>query len=101
MERFNFDAIILTPNDNVGTSIKTLKKNTEIILKLEEQLISFIIKDNIKLCHKFSLIQIRRGDKIFKYGEIIGVAIDDIGQGNLVHTHNIQSLYHNDKEFLN
>ena len=101
MERLNFDAIILKTNDNVGTSIKTLKKNTEIILKLEEQLISFIIKDNIKLCHKFSLIQIRRGDNIFKYGEIIGVAIDDIDQGNLVHTHNIQSLYHNDKEFLN
>ena len=37
MERLNFDAIILKPNDNVGTSIKTLKKNTEIILKLEEQ----------------------------------------------------------------
>ena len=25
MERLNFDAIILKPNDNVGTSIKTLK----------------------------------------------------------------------------
>ena len=101
MERLNFDAIILKPNDNVGTSTKTLKKNTEIILKLDEKLTSFVIKDDIKLCHKFSLIQIRRGDKIFKYGEIIGVAIDDIDQGNLVHTHNIQSLYHNDKVFLN
>ena len=100
MERLNFDAIILKPNDNVGTSIKTLKKNTEIILKLEEQLISFIIKDNIKLCHKFSLSKIRKGDKIIKYGEIIGVAIDDIQSGNLVHIHNIQSLHHNSKEFL-
>ena len=101
MEKFDFDAIILKPNDNVGTAIRPLKRYTEIILKLEKQLINFVIKDNIKLCHKFSLIQIKRGDKIFKYGEIIGVAIDDIDQGNLVHTHNIQSLYHNDKEFLN
>ena len=101
MEKFDFDAIILKPNDNVGTAIRPLKKYTEIILKLENQLINFSIKDNIKLCHKFSLIRIKRGDKIFKYGEIIGVAIDDIDQGNLVHTHNIQSLYHNDKEFLN
>ena len=99
MERLDFDAIILTLNDNVGTSIKSLKNNTKIILKLEEELTSFVIKDDIKLCHKFSLIQIRRGDKIFKYGEVIGVAIDDIDQGNLVHTHNIQSLYHNDQEF--
>ena len=99
MERLDFDAIILKLNDNVGTSIKSLKNNTKIILKLEEELTSFVIKDDIKLCHKFSLIQIRRGDKIFKYGEVIGVAIDDIDQGNLVHTHNIQSLYHNDQEF--
>ena len=101
MEKFDFDAIILKPNDNVGTAIRPLKRYTEIILKLKKQLINFEIKDNIKLCHKFSLIQIKRGDKIFKYGEIIGVAINDIDQGNLVHTHNIQSLYHNDKEFLN
>ena len=60
MEKFDFDAIILKPNDNVGTSIKPLKRNTEIILKLEKQLINFVIKENIKLCHKFSLSKIRR-----------------------------------------
>ena len=100
MEKFDFDAIILKPKDNVGTSIKPLKRNTEIILKLEKQLINFVIKENIKLCHKFSLSKIKRGDKIIKYGEIIGVAIDDIQSGNLVHIQNIQSLHHNAKEFL-
>ena len=100
MKKFDFDAIILKPKDNVGTSIKPLKRNTEIILKLEKQLINFVIKENIKLCHKFSLSKIRKGDKIIKYGEIIGVAIDDIQSGNLVHIHNIQSLHHNSKEFL-
>ena len=100
MEKFDFDAIILKPNDNVGTSIKPLKRNTEIILKLEKQLINFVIKENIKLCHKFSLSKIRKGDKIIKYGEIIGVANDDIQSGKLVHIHNIQSLHHNAKEFL-
>ena len=100
MEKFDFDAIILKPNDNVGTSIKPLKRNTEIILKLEKQLINFVIKENIKLFHKFSLSKIKRGDKIIKYGEIIGVAMDDIQSGNLVHTHNIQSLHHNAQSFL-
>ena len=100
MEKFDFDAIILKLNDNVGTAIKPLKRNTEIILKLEKQFINFVIKENIKLCHKFSLNKIRRGDKIIKYGEIIGVAMDDIQSGNLVHTHNIQSLHHNAQAFL-
>ena len=43
MEKFDFDAIILKPNDNVGTAIRPLKRYTEIILKLEEQLINFVI----------------------------------------------------------
>ena len=32
MERLNFDAIILKPNDNVGTSIKTLKNTLKLFL---------------------------------------------------------------------
>ena len=46
MEKFDFDAIILKPNDNVGTAIRPLKRYTEIILKLENQLINFVILTN-------------------------------------------------------
>jgi len=88
----NFDAIVLNQKDNVGTSIKPLKENSKIMLKIENKLCNFLLKDDIKLCHKFSLILIKKGDKITKYGEVIGVATSDIKKGKHVHIHNIKSI---------
>ena len=92
MNTKNFDAIILNPIDNVGTSIKFLKKKSNIILKIENKLSKFTLKDNINLCHKFSLNLINKGDKIIKYGEVIGVATANIKKGKHVHIHNVKSL---------
>ena len=92
MNTKNFDAIILNPIDNVGTSIKLLKENSNIILKIDNKLSKFTLKDKINLCHKFSLNFIDKGDKIIKYGEVIGVATADIKKGKHVHIHNIKSL---------
>ncbi|MDC0457014.1 UxaA family hydrolase [Alphaproteobacteria bacterium] len=92
MNIVKFDAIVLNPIDNVGTSIKMLKENSNIILKIENKLSKFILKDDINLCHKFSLNLIKKGNKIIKYGEVIGVAIADIKKGKHVHVHNIKSL---------
>ena len=92
MNTKNFDAIILDPTDNVGTTIKLLKENSNIILKIENKLSQFTLKDKINLCHKFSLNFIDKGDKIIKYGEVIGVATADIKKGEHVHIHNIKSL---------
>ena len=92
MSNKKFDAIILNPIDNVGTSIKFLKENSNIILKIENKLSKFTLKEHNNVCHKFSLKLIKKGDKIVKYGEVIGVATADINKGNHVHIHNIKSL---------
>ena len=44
----NFEAIVLNENDNVGTSIKNLKKNSKINLKQDNLFINFVIKEDIK-----------------------------------------------------
>lgn len=58
-------------------------------------------KDNVGVClvdsgeipagHKFALKDIKRGEPIIKYGEIIGRASNDIKKGEWVHTHNVKS----------
>ncbi len=92
MNAKKFDAIVLNQKDNVGTSIKSLKANSNIMIKIEKKLINFLLKDNIRLCHKFSLNLIKKGEKIIKYGEIIGEATINIDKGKHVHIHNIKSL---------
>ena len=92
MNAKNFDAIVLNQKDNVGTSIKFLNLKSNIILKIEKKLINFLLKDNIRLFHKFSLNLIKKFEKIIKYGEIIGEATINIDKGKHVHIHNIKSL---------
>ena len=36
---------------------------------------------------------IRAGEKVLKYGAVIGTATSDIGRGEHVHTHNLESDY--------
>ena len=63
-------------------------------------------KDNVGVCltaegnipagHKYALADIKQGEFVIKYGEIIGRATCDIAKGDWVHTHNVKS--HLDEE---
>lgn len=64
-------SVIINAKDNVGVSLA----GTE----------------NILAGHKYALREIKKGEYIVKYGEIIGRATADIGQGEWVHTHNVKS----------
>lgn len=72
------DKIIINKIDNVGVC---LKGNGEI-----------------PAGHKFALCDIKSGENIIKYGQIIGKATKDINQGEWVHTHNVKS--HLDESFV-
>lgn len=41
--------------------------------------------------HKLALFDFERGDRVVKYGEVIGVASRGIGVGEWVHVHNVES----------
>ena len=85
------DAIILNKIDNVATSLREINSNEKITLKIEGHFINFTLEDSVKIFHKFSLKIIKKGDKILKYGEVIGIATKDIKKGKHVHVENITS----------
>ena len=60
-------------------------------LKVGDKTIKLI--NDIPVGHKFSLAEIQKGEKIIKYGEIIGVATQNIQVGEWIHIHNIKSYY--------
>jgi hypothetical protein len=51
--------------------------------------------DNVPVYHKFSVSNISEGDKIYKYGQVIGRAVKDIKIGKHVHLHNLISIREN------
>ena len=41
--------------------------------------------------HKYAVRPIKKGDKVIKYGQVIGIATEDIGVGEHVHSHNMKT----------
>lgn len=76
--------IIINEKDNVGVAIEELEKG----LKISEDI---IISELIPFGHKFALKDIKAGEDILKYGQVIGSAKKDIKKGQNVHTEEIST----------
>ena len=82
----NSDKIILIDEkDNVVVAKIKLNKGQKILENIK-------IKNNIKIGFKIAIKNLQKGEKIIKYGEVIGVATQKIYEGELVHTHNVDGL---------
>lgn len=76
------------PKDNLATTLRSLSKGETIVVDGLE----IILAEDIPQYHKVALCNIKNGELVVKYGEVIGKATKDIGKGNLAHVHNIESL---------
>jgi altronate dehydratase len=81
--------IIIDSKDNCSTALENIPQNAIVDLSNK----TIMINNMIPLGHKFAIMNIKKGDYIIKYGEVIGVATEDINQGDWIHTHNIISSY--------
>lgn len=86
------DAIILANSDNVATVLTDVAANSEIVIKNGERVSQFQSKEKIPYGFKIALNRIEKGQKIIKYGEVIGQATETIHSGFVVHVHNVESL---------
>ena len=87
------NAIRVDVNDIVATVTSNIDTGQSIrILNPEGSVINEIISiDPIPFGHKIAVEKISNGNKVTKYGEIIGVASSDISIGQWVHVHNLVS----------
>jgi altronate hydrolase len=78
-------AVHLRPQDNIAVAARNLAEELEI-----EHAGKFIrLSQRIGLGHKLALQDIKKGEAVYKYGQIIGFAKDDIPAGSHVHVHNV------------
>ncbi len=86
-------AIQIDGRDNVATVTSEVEEGeaVEVLSPEGEVLVKPKVADDMPFGHKIALRDLGKGDEIFKYGEVIGVASEAIGLGAWVHTHNVES----------
>ena len=83
-------ALMLSEKDNVATSLADLEPGTDVQIQLGKEISTIKILENIPFGFKIAVKDINKGFNVMKYGEAIGLASQDIKQGQLAHIHNIE-----------
>ena len=86
-------AKLISENDNVVTVVADCGAGEEIIVKFHGRESTYKCNDNILFGHKMAIANMKKGEKVVKYGEAIGSATRDIHKGDWVHTHNVVDEY--------
>jgi len=78
--------IVISPDDNVGVVIGGAAVGDDLVATDGRTIKA---ATEIPGNHKVALVDIAQGDRVVKYGEVIGVATEDIKIGAWIHTHNL------------
>ena len=85
-------AIVMDAKDNVATLLSDIEANDVVQVMIGDKTTETKVQEKIQFGHKFAMETIKKGQNVVKYGEVIGQATQDIGQGRHVHVHNVESL---------
>lgn len=81
--------ILLGPDDNCLAVATTLPRGCALMLEGAQ----VTLAEGIPVGHKLARRDIASGEKILKYGAVIGHATRPIGRGEHIHLHNLASDY--------
>ncbi len=87
--------LILTPADDVGVAIETLRPGTAIAA-----VPGLVLRETIPAGHKFAVRDIPAGAPVRKYGLAIGHAVRDIPAGGWVHVHNVKTNLSGEEDYV-
>ena len=80
-------AFVIHPRDNIAVAFTPLDAGMTVDIGGRQ----VRLPAAVPAAHKFALRPIRMGDAVMKYGQPIGRAIRDIGEGAWVHVHNVRT----------
>lgn len=86
------NALLMDPKDNVVTCVAEVKAGDLVVYKNGDQLCSLKAEESIPFCHKIALTDLKKGDEVMKYGELIGKTTRDVAKGQWVSHENIYSV---------
>ena len=80
--------LVLTPGDDVAVARGDIAKGQELFADG----LGVTALADIASGHKIALRDFQRGDRVIKYGSVIGAASEAIPKGAHVHVHNLEGL---------
>jgi len=83
-------ALMMSNKDNVATSLEDVEPGADVQVRMGKEVRKIKALEKIPFGFKIAVTDIVKGFKVIKYGESIGIASQDIKQGQLVHIHNIE-----------
>ncbi len=86
------EAIMFDPADNTAVALTDLPEGKTLTLTAGSEAREVTLIEPITYQHKFSTMPIAKGDRILKYGQVIGEATAAIKPGEHVHIHNMAGL---------
>jgi hypothetical protein len=89
MENSDRRLVLLSPADNCLVVAQALRAGDEVTIEG----LAVTVERAVGVGHKLARRPIARGEKVLKYGAIIGTASAAIARGEHVHTHNLDSDY--------
>lgn len=81
--------ILLAPEDNCVVASTNLEQGAQLELDGE----TVLLPSSVALGHKLARHALLAGDKVVKYGAVIGHVTEDVAKGAHLHTHNMDSDY--------
>jgi altronate dehydratase small subunit len=85
-------AMRINPGDNTATVLSDIEAGETISLVSKSGPVGEMTATQaVPFGHKVAVADIKNGEKILKYGEVIGMATRQISKGDYVHTHNVAS----------
>ena len=81
--------LLMSPDDNCLIARTRLAAGTEVVIDGQPA----TLPHNVDLGHKLARQALQPGDKVLRYGAIIGSVTAAIPIGGHIHTHNLESDY--------
>ena len=88
--------LVIEPEDNVAVVTEDVRKGDLVSCALGDGEWEITAVEDIPVYHKIARTSFAEGDRIIKYGQIIGAAVTEIKEGAHVHCHNVKSLSRRD-----
>ena len=95
------NAVMLRPIDNVVTVVSDVEAGDTVVFTRDGEQCSVEALESIPAYHKIAVSDIKKGEHIIKYGQIIGgLTVDEVKAGCWISHKNIMSLPRNYEDEL-